>query len=781
MGRSYTPVKPAAGRRGRGLARLWWTLATGLLAGCALVAPLPDETSIEQRLSAFPASGLPLEGRVTVYWDKHQIPFIEAERDGDAAFALGLVHAHLRLGQMEAYRRIAQGRVAEMAGPFATDIDHALRILDFGRAAEEIEAGLPPATRAWLERFVAGINHHLETAPELPYEFDALGLEREPWSIRDVLAFGRLAGTDVNWLEWIDLLGLRGRDDWPVLWARLIESGSSSATSFGPRESAAHLRTLLGGLSRSGSNSLAVAPGMSATGAAIMANDPHLGIRLPNIWLLAGIKSPSYHAVGLMIPGIPFIAIGRNPWIAWGGTNMRAASSALFDAEDAAMTTRRERIAVRWWFDREVEIRETRWGPVLSDAPQLAAAMAASGSGPFALSWTGHLPSDEIGAMLKVSRARNFAEFREALSGFAVPGQNMLYADNDGNIGQVMAVRLPGLGDAAPEDLVLPPDGHAERWAEMRGTLDLPFSLNPGRGFLVSANNRPTAAAGRVGYFFSLDDRVLRMAELLRVGGIGIDDVKALQQDVHKASAAALRDLFVERIDASGIAGSAGEDGKRALAAMREWDGRYSPDSRGAVAYEAFREAFVRSFYAARLGETDGDAFADAGRIERMMAADIEGAGTAELDAAMGTALTSAGAVVARFQDWGAMHRLGLDHPLSRLPLVGERFRFTDVPVGGANDTLMKTAHHTGADRHFVDYGSNARHISDMSDVDRNYFVLLGGQDGHIGSTTFLDQTELWLEGAYVEMPLRTETVRERFAHRIELRNQAPAEPSAKR
>ena len=117
------------------------------------------------------------------------------------------------------------------------------------------------------------------------------------------------------------------------------------------------------------------------------------------------------------------------------------------------------------------------------------------------------------------------------------------------------------------------------------------------------------------------------------------------------------------------------------------------------------------------------------------------------------------------------MHRLGLDHPLSLLPLVGGRFRFTDVPVGGGNDTLMKTAHHTGADRHFVDYGSNARHISDMSDPDRNYFVLLGGQDGHIGSTTFLDQTELWLEGAYIELPLRIETVRERFPYRTELRN----------
>ena len=556
-----------------------------------------------------------------------------------------------------------------------------------------------------------------------------------------------------------------------MLWARLIESGSDSVPSFGADRSARHLRGLLGGLSRSGSNSLALSPRLSATGAAIMANDPHLGIRLPNIWLLAGIKSPSYHVVGLMIPGLPFFAIGRNPWIAWGGTNMRAASSALYDAEGAPVSTRRERISVRWWFDREVEIRETRWGPVLSDAPHLAAAVAASGSGPFALRWTGHMASDETSAMLRVSRAQSFAQFRQALSEFAVPGQNMLYADHEGNIGQVMAVRLPELGDAVPEDLVLSPDRGEEMWARMQGTMELPFSVNPEPGFLVSANNRPTGAGPRVGYFFSPDDRVVRMAELLGSGSIGIDDVKALQRDVYKASAVALRDILVARLEASGLAEGAEENEKRAFALMREWDGYYRPDSQGAVAFEAFREAFARSFYSARLGERDWAAFVEAGRIGTLMTADIERSEAAELRAALAPALTAAGAATARFGDWGAMHRLGLDHPLSLLPLVGSRFRFTDVPAGGGNDTLMKTAHDTAADRHFVDYGSNARHVSDMSDPDRNYFVLLGGQDGHIGSTTFLDQTELWLEGAYIQLPLRVETVRERFPYRTELRN----------
>ena len=100
---------------------------------------------------------------------------------------------------------------------------------------------------------------------------------------------------------------------------------------------------------------------------------------------------------------------------------------------------------------------------------------------------------------------------------------------------------------------------------------------------------------------------------------------------------------------------------------------------------------------------------------------------------------------------------------------------------GGADDTLMKTAHHTGAGHHVVDYGSNARHSSDRPDPDRYYFVLPGGQDGHPGSTTFLDQIEHWLEGACIQMPRRIETVRERFAYRTELRNQVLAEPSAER
>ena len=741
-----------------------------LLGGCALFKPLPEPASLDDRLAVFPTEGLPIKGRTVVHWDQHQIPFIEAEHDEDAALALGLVHAHLRLGQMEVVRRISQGRLSEMAGPLALDIDRGLRILDFGRAAAEIEAKLPPATRAWLERYVAGINHYQQNLDDLPIEFDVLGLEREPWRIADVITFGRLAGSDVNWLVWFNLLRLRSRDDWPQLWARLVENGSDSVPSFSARAKGPSLEGIISDLSRSGSNSLAVSGARSRSGGAILANDPHLGINLPNTWLIVGLKSPSYHALGLMAPGLPIFAIGRNPWISWGGTNMRAASSELYDlsgVEESELVAREEAISVRWWFDDKITVRDSAWGPVLSDVPQLQELELP----PFALKWTGHLPSDEITAFLAVSRARNFQDFRAAFRSFAVPGQNMLFADGEGNIGQVMAVQLPKRNGAPPTDVLLDPTRREAAWQDLQGVEELPYVLNPAEGYLASANNRPTESDVQVGYFFSPDDRVTRMGDLL--GGterIGLDEVRQLQQDVYMASSVALRSVFLAKLDALGLATEATAEERRVIDLIRDWDGRYAVSSRGAVAFELLRDGFTESFYRVSFGDQDWAAFAGVGRIKALLLEDIEGAEPQLLKDALRSALSGAAGRIDDFADWGEMHRLQLAHPLSNLPLVGGRYRFADFPAGGSSDTLMKTAHATTSERHATRYGANARHISDLSDMDLNYFVLLGGQDGWISSSTFLDQVSLWRVGDYVQLPLRPEKARERARRSMTLR-----------
>jgi hypothetical protein len=132
------------------------TVLTSLLSACSVLSPLPAETTSDERLNAIPVAGLTLEGAVTIHWDDHQVPFIEAERDADLPVAMGLVHAHLRLGQMELLRRISQGRIAEMGGPLAADIDEGLRILNFGGGGGQnrgcITAGEPRLDRRLCAR-----------------------------------------------------------------------------------------------------------------------------------------------------------------------------------------------------------------------------------------------------------------------------------------------------------------------------------------------------------------------------------------------------------------------------------------------------------------------------------------------------------------------------------------------------------------------------------------------------------------------------------------------------
>ena len=755
------------------------TVAAGLaigalalvLSSCALLAPLPKQKDVAERLQAFPTRGLPLDGPVTIRWSERQIPFIEAGSDGDAAFALGLVHAHLRLGQMATMRMIARGRVSEMIGPLGVDIDHGLRTLAYARAVAEIERTMDEDALAWVRRFVDGVNHYQDTAAALPHDFSVLGLEPEPWTVQDVFATGRLAGTDVNWLVWADLLPLRARAGWSELWARLVEGGAVAVAGSGGGGVTAQAQRWLGGLSKSGSNSVAVAGHRTDTGGALIANDPHLGILVPNVWLIAGVHSPSYHAVGLMAPGLPIFAIGRNPHIAWGGTNMRAASSDLYDVSDvpaSEIDERRESIGVRWWFDSDVTVRETRWGPIVTDAPLLADLDLP----PLALKWTGHDASDEIGAMLAVSRARDFAAFRAAFDSFAVPGQNMLYADGEGNIGQVMAVRLPGRS-GPPADIALDTAAHDDSWSAMSTSRDLPYSLNPESGYLVSANNRPQAATGvPVGFFFSRDDRVERMAALIEAeGAVGVETLKTLQQDVYMSSSVALRDLFVAKLDALGMSAPTEAGSKEAIARLRDWDGEYRPDSLGAVAFEQFRHGFTARFYTLLYGEDDGEAFASVGRRTALLHEDIAAADEETLRRALASGLETAAGGLDAFAGWGEMHRLSLAHPLANVPLIGGRYEFAEAGVGGSSATLMKTAHDATGDRHTVDYGSNARHISDMTDPDENYFVLLGGQDGWFNSTTMLDQWALWRRGAYVRVPLTLAEVRARFPHVLLLEN----------
>jgi penicillin amidase len=727
------------------------------LAAALLLSSRPEARSVEQRLKAIPLTGAPLEHPVTIHWNNRHVPMISAQTDYDCAVALGVVHAHLRLGQIEMMRRIARGRVSEMVGPAAIELDHALQALDFTRDMAAAIAGMSDPTRAWLKAFVAGINHVLRNITELPPEFGWLGMEREDWTIEDIVSIGRLSGADVHWMIWLKMLPYRDSPEWPGVWRRMMEMGLGGMASGGMSGGGIGLNTLgqiIGG-AKSGSNSLAVGGKASGTGAAMIASDPHLPITMPNVWLMAGFKCPSYDVVGLMLPALPFVALGRNRHIAWGGTNLHAASSDFVDiSAETEFTTRDITIRVRGGRDVKRTVSDSRYGPVLSDAPLLK-----RGSAPFALRWAGHQRSREFDAMLAFNRASNWAEFAADADGFAVPGQNFTYADREGHVGKLIAALLPRR-HIGPTERLLTTEAEADTWSNLAVSRDLPREYDPERGFVASANDPPPKSDFPIGFFYSSKDRVERITQILsRPHRITFDILARLQRDVSLAPALPFRDMLLEIYDGATVDRDRKRFSRPVVAALRLWDGSYDADSAGALAFETVVTLIFDSLHS----NAEKAAYSSVWHMRELTQKSLETAPHARAARIVSRAIEHAVPIFQKHRTWGEVHRLRLRHPISVLPVLGKRMKFMEWGAGGNDSTVMKTGARGGTGPHSVPYGSCARHISDLSDVDANYFCLLGGQDGWMGSDTMLDQVADWQGGRYLRLPLQDDTIAEEF------------------
>ena len=730
--------------------------------------------SSSERLADIPTDGLPLERPVVIRWNEHQVPFIEAETDRDLAFAFGMVQQHLRGGQIGLFKRFFYGRVSEMAGPLARDLDHAIRILDYGRAADELEKRMPEETRAWVQAFVDGLNTYQERARRRPPEFALLGIEPEPFTFRDLLVGSRFAGTDFTWLTYFPLLAERGRPGFATLWNRTLEAGEPPTASTRPGAPAGEFEDLLLNTPRSGSNSVAVAPHRSASGGALIANDPHLGLSLPNLWILAGLRSPSFHAVGLSIVGLPMLGLGRNPDLAWGGTNLRAASSDLYDVSklpESEIETTETVIRSRWWRPQRRKIRRCAFGPIISDAK----ISKCQGQGAIALRWLGHEPTDEMTCFIRCARARTPRQFREAFMGYGVSGQNMLFADRAGNIGHILAVRQP-IRDAFPQDdLVLDAGDPATHWKGFAGVMELPFQLNPKHGVLASANDRPSGTDLPIGFTFGSEDRIRRLYALLGAREkLTFDDLAALQVDTRAPDAAGLSSALAHELGA--LDGGEAADLARKL---RDWDGDYAAESSGAVAFECFLHHAVLGLYGGKRPSDLPELYSQWSYLTTYLMPDLRALDETPRRALLTKVAVAAALDAARYRTWGDMHRLRLAHSLGRLPVARPAFIYANLPAGGSRQTPMKMAHGLVNGRHCATFGSMARHISDMSDLDANWFVLLGGNDGWLGSANFCDHLPLWRERRYIRMPLRPETVAAEFPFVTTLSPAAPVAPEA--
>lgn len=233
--------------------------------------------------------------------------------------------------------------------------------------------------------------------------------------------------------------------------------------------------------------------------------------------------------------------------------------------------------------------------------------------------------------------------------------------------------------------------------------------------------------------------------------------------DTHSSSSVAMRDALAARLKRETPELTAAQ--ARVVEAFSSWNGRYDRDSTGAVAFEATMKGFMPAAFAAH----EIMAFDAAGSPYARLASQVAALDGTKFRAALGAGLTSGEAAMKAYPAWGDMHRLIVQAQFSAIPVIGERYVFDDVPAAGSGETLLKTDHDTSAERHPTRYGAQARHVSDLSDPDANWFVMLGGNDGWFNSSTFRDQVDAFQTGNSFQVPLKIESVRATFKHKTVL------------
>ena len=747
-------------------------------------------------------------GEIRIERDADGIPTIKAASIDDAAFGLGFVHAQDRLWQLETHRRIGAGRLAEAFGEPALDTDRFLRSLGVRRAAAAQWAATTGPARSGVIAYTAGINAYLSGAMKArPPEFVILGLQPEPWTPEDTLAWAIMMAWDLggNWAT--ELLRMRLALQMPV--ARIDEllppyPGDKPliGPAVGGTDYAALFRSLkvdgkLGqqalnaapesGIEGVGSNNWVVHGSHTVTGKPLLANDPHLKLSAPALWYFARLEvlskdSPGLKVAGATMPALPTVVLGQNEHIAWGFTNtgpdvqdlylerIKPDDATQYQTPDgwAAFQTFAEVIKVKGKPEVAITTRATRHGPVISDSGVAEGLTGPAAKPGYALSmrWTALDPDPgTLDAGLAFNRATSVAEFVAASAKYVAPMQNMVVADREGHIAMVSAGRVPLR--KADNDLKgqVPSPGWDARydWAGFLEPTATPRETDPARGWLGSANQR--IHAPDYPHFISNDwaapYRMQRIEQLLAATPKhSLQSLRAMQADL--TSIATVRLLpFIRKAQSSHPLAVAAQ---QQLAAF---DGTMAADRAAPLIFWAWTRQLTQGVFADELGPKlwerlfGGRSFRDAleGVLERNDGwwCDDKATPAAEscqqqIDAAFTRALdelqAKQGADVGRWQ-WGAAHIARSEHrPFSRVKPLAGWFELR-APVGGDTYTLnvsrvtLKPDPTTG-ELYLDEHGPSLRALYDLGDPANSRFMHSSGQSGIVFSPLYRRFVARW-------------------------------------
>ncbi|MBS4042477.1 MAG: penicillin acylase family protein [Chitinophagaceae bacterium] len=537
-----------------------------------------------------------LKTTADVYFDDRLVPHIYAKNSADAYFVQGFLHAKFRLWQMDFQTYVAGGRLSEIRGKdsAALAVDKYFRRMGMVYAAENAMNFIADddSMKQVMNAYTAGVNAYINQLKEsqIPLEYKLLDYQPEPWTNLKTALFLKLMSFDLTGRDddivFTNAKTFFGYDDFMKIFPNhqdsldpIIPKGTAfqnpSVIVKKPSniDSAYLIKRDVFTVPRpvtpsidNGSNNWVVGSSKTKNQRPILCNDPHLGLNLPSLWYEMQITTPEFSTYGATFPGSPAVIIGFNNDIAWGVTNagrdvkdyyeLEFKDSTLkeywFNGDWKEATIRNEVIKIKGSKDSIVErIAITDFGVVMYDKKY----QSRNKDGKYiAVRWTAHDPSNELKTFVKLNSAKNYQDYKVAISNFVCPGQNFAFAAKNGDIAMTQQGKFVAKWNQQG-DFLMPGSDSSFMWQGFIPNEENPYQFNPARGFVSSANQKSVDSTypyylGRAGNFPPY--RGLIINRILRASSnITVDDMKSMQTNNYNVFAETALPLLLKNLDHS--------------------------------------------------------------------------------------------------------------------------------------------------------------------------------------------------------------------------------------
>ena len=742
-----------------------------------------------------------LQGKVDISRDKWAVPHIHADSEYDLFFAQGFVHAQDRLWQMEMNRRVASGRLSELFGKIALDSDRISRTLGFRRLGEgdwNRYKDLPIAIVG--QAYADGVNAFLKQCKHLPPEFKLLGIKPEPWTAIDSLAYGRFIcfRMSYGWAHELDRMRLAAEvgvekamelhPEYPHFNPAVLPFGIETFKIEDGR-----FEAFQGPYMKSvgGSNNWSVAAHLMENGSAVLCNDPHLALNMPNIWYENHLICPELEVTGVSLIGVPMVLIGHNRDIAWGATlsfidmqdtyieqfTDEDCNSYQFDGKTLPTQAIEEVIKIKKQKQAHTErVIYTHHGPIISDIV---------GKKDLKISLQSQCLKENNDMMLGfygLNKAKGWDSFVESCAHIQAPSLNLAYADTQNNIGYYVTGEVPIR--KKDEDL-FPRKGWLRdyEWTGVVPFEEMPHALNPQRGYVFSCNNKVVndEYPHDLGNVWMNGYRAGRLTQLFeKQKNYSLQDFEKWQMDLYCIPGNQFVTLFKKEIASTeGLAllEKLPQKVRKTIDYFVNWDCVLSKDSIGGCIYQVLKRSLIELIIGTELSKHHQSVFRGQGPNAPLLADnEFWGHDTTTLlrmlenpeqsnwlNSSAAEALLKAMEMTTTFLEktlgdnpklwrWGKLHKMCLLHVIGAQKPFDKIFNIDEIEMGGDSDTLCQVNFEPGGDYGGTLIAASYRQIIDMGDFTKAKCISPVGQSGNLLSPHRNDQLEMWLKGEFKPM-----------------------------